>query len=337
MGRPRLHDKDLPPRVYRRHGAYYYAPNGKVRAWIRLSGDKREALAKWAELVSAPPSPGVTLAELVSRYLVEVAARKAPATHAGNLQESKALLAVFGHMRPEDVRPVHVSQFMAIRGQDAPIRANREKALLSSVFAYAIRWGLVEANPCRDVKGYPEKGRDRYITDEEFAAVRALAGEKIGLMMDFAYLTAMRQGDMLALRIDQIDSDGFTLAQGKTGKRQRFPMVPALRAAVDAAHKLHPELKQRDTLFFSRTGQPYTAHGFKTVWTRVQQAWAAKGGERFTWHDIRAKALTDAKRRHGIDAQALAGHASSAMTDHYIKRREIEEVTPLPALPGAEY
>lgn len=46
---------------------------------------------------------------------------------------------------------------------------------------------------------------------------------------------------------------------------------------------------------------------------------------------------TDAKRRHGLDAHALAEHASSAMTDHYIKRREIEKVMPLPALPGGEY
>lgn len=337
MGRPRKHNKELPPRVYLRHGAYYYAPHGAGRSWIRLSDNKGEALAKWSELVSVPPMPGITLAELMNRYLVEVAARKAPATHAGNLQESKAILAVFGHMQPEDIRPVHVAQFMALRGQAAPIRANREKALLSSMFAYAIRWGIVETNPCRDVKGFTEKGRDRYITDDEFQAVHTLAGDKIGLMMDMAYLTAMRQGDLLALRLDQLDADGFTLTQGKTGKKQRFPMVPALRAVVDAALRLHPSRNPRATLFFSRTGEPYTSDGFKTLWNRIQQKWAAQGGERFTWHDIRAKALTDAKRRHGLDAQALAGHASSAMTDHYIKRREIEEVRPLPALPGGEY
>lgn len=337
MGRPRKHNKDLPPRVYLRHGAYYFAPNVQGASWIRLSSDKREALARWAELESAPPAPGIAMAELVNRYLVEVSARKAASTHAGNMQEAKTLLAVFGHMQPQDVRPVHVSQFMEYRGQVSQVRANREKSLLSSVFAYAIRWGVVEANPCRDVKSFPEKGRDRYITDEEFQAVRALAGERIGLMMNMAYLTAMRQGDLLALRLDQIDAEGFTLTQGKTGKRQRFPLTAAMRAVIEAARKLHPELKPRTTLFFSRTGAAYTSQGFKASWTRIQQTWAAQGGERFTWHDIRAKALTDAKRRHGLDAQALAGHATSAMTDHYIKRREIEEVASLPALPGGEY
>ena len=38
------------------------------------------------------------------------------------------------------------------------------------------------------------------------------------------------------------------------------------------------------------------------------------------FHDLRAKAITDAKRRHGRDfAQALAGHASGDMTDAYVR------------------
>src|SRR3954449_9223015 len=69
-------------------------------------------------------------------------------------------------------------------------------------------------------------------------------------------------------------------------------------------------------LFCSRRSQPYTDAGFKAMWNRVQVKWAESGGERFTFHDIRAKALTDAKRL-GLDAQALAGHTSSATTAHY--------------------
>jgi integrase len=45
----------------------------------------------------------------------------------------------------------------------------------------------------------------------------------------------------------------------------------------------------------------------------------------FHFHDIRAKALTDAKRS-GIDAQSLAGHTTETMTAKYIKRREVDQV-----------
>lgn len=64
------------------------------------------------------------------------------------------------------------------------------------------------------------------------------------------------------------------------------------------------------------------------MWNRVQVKWADQGGQRFTFHDIRAKALTDAKAK-GMDAQSLAGHATSAMTEHYIKRREFKKVKPI--------
>jgi integrase len=64
------------------------------------------------------------------------------------------------------------------------------------------------------------------------------------------------------------------------------------------------------------------------MWNRVQVKWAEQGAERFTFHDIRAKALTDAHNQ-GMDAQAMAGHSSSVMTEHYIKQREFKKVRPL--------
>lgn len=328
MGRRRTNNLDLPPRLYLKHGAYYYEqPN--TRRWIRLSDNKAEALVKWAEYEGTDSHENPTVRELFARYLVNVAAKKAASTYAGNIQESKKLLEVFGGMYPDAITPHHVARYMELRGLNSPVRANREKALLSSVFAYAVRLGIVKTNPCRDVRGFKEKGRDRYITDAEFSAVLKLAGPKIGLMMRLAYLTAMRQQDLLALRLEQIDDDGIRITQGKTGKRQIFTWTPELRSIVDGALAMHPKLNQRPWLFPSRDGAGYTSDGFKSLWNRVQQQWAKQGGERFTWHDIRAKALTDAKRL-GRDAQSLAGHATSAMTEHYIKAREIEEVSPLP-------
>ena len=91
---------------------------------------------------------------------------------------------------------------------------------------------------------------------------------------------------------------------------------------------LCPALYAGYICFAPGEGSPYTDAGFKAMWNRVQVKWAETGGERFTFHNIRAKALTDAKRL-GLDAQALAGHTSSVTTDHYIKMKESRKVTPL--------
>ena len=314
----------LPPRMYQKHGAYYYVT--KSNKWIRLSDNLAQAKAKWIELEGEVPQTD-TVAALIERYLQEVAPKKAPRTYRDNLTEAKTLLAVFGSMRPGDVRPMHVAQYLDVRGKKAPVRANREKSLLSHVFSMAMRWGVVDSNPCRGVARNTEKGRDRYINDAEFMAVKQIAGDFIATVMDFAYLTALRKGDIFALRLEQITAEGIYIKQGKTGMKQIFEWTPTLREVIARARAL-PRPIRGLYLFCTRRGQPYTDAGFKAMWNRIQVKWAESGGERFTFHDIRAKSLTDAKQQ-GLDAQALAGHASSATTDHYIKMKEFRKVTPL--------
>ncbi|MGH9199274.1 MAG: tyrosine-type recombinase/integrase, partial [Acidimicrobiia bacterium] len=104
-------------------------------------------------------------------------------------------------MRPRDVDPVCVYQFLDIRGKSAPVAANRQKALLSHVFSCAIRWGVVRDNPCRNVKRLPEKPRDRYVEDWEFKAIVNFSPELIRHYVVFKYLTGLRQGDILRLRL----------------------------------------------------------------------------------------------------------------------------------------
>jgi integrase len=304
---------------------------------MRLSSDRSEACRKWAAL-QADDMPIETVGDLIRRYMLEVAPAKAPSTYRGNVVESQALLKVFGKMDARAVRPEHVARFLDLRGQKAKVRANRECALLSHVFAKAMRWGVLTANPCRGVQKHTEKPRTRYITDDELERCKALAGEPIATMMEFAYLTAMRQGDMLALTEANMTDEGIAHAQSKTGKRLLIEWTPELRAVVERAKAVRTTLRARTStcLFPTRQGARLKESGLRSIWMRIQRAWGEAGNERFHWHDIRAKALTDADRQ-GLNAQALAGHASRAMTERYIKAREFERVSALrrtPPKPG---
>ena len=53
------------------------------------------------------------------------------------------------------------------------------------------------------------------------------------------------------------------------------------------------------------------------------------------FHDILAKAATDAKKL-GMDYQKLLGHTNKAMSDRYIRLREVDEIAPLPKKVGAK-
>jgi hypothetical protein len=55
-------------------------------------------------------------------------------------------------------------------------RANREKALFSHIFNKAGEWGYTALqSACQGVRGFKEAGRSRYVTDAEFAMVKAHA------------------------------------------------------------------------------------------------------------------------------------------------------------------
>jgi integrase len=332
MGRRRKANFNLPPRMYFKHGAYYYV--SRENKWVRLSADKAIAFSKWAEIEGETPRESGSdrpitgsMAALIDKYMIEIAPKKAKSTYSGNVIEAKNLREVFGKMLVLEVRPTHIAKYLDIRGLKAPIRANREISLLSHMFSYAMRWGQVDRNPCLGVAKHAEKGRDRYITDQEFESVKNLGSDLIAIVMDFAYITAMRKGDILKLRLDQITDEGIWIKQSKTGSKQLYEWTDGLNDVVARAKALKRSIRGL-YLFCTRQGQPYSDSGFKGMWNRVQIKWADSGGKRFTFHDIRAKALTDAKKL-GLDAQSLAGHATSAMTEHYIKQREFKRIMPL--------
>ena len=76
---------------------------------------------------------------------------------------------------------MHIAKYLDIRGIKAPVRANREISLLSHIFSYAMCWGQIDRNPCLGVAKHPEKGRNRYISDQEFEGVKKLSSDRFNL------------------------------------------------------------------------------------------------------------------------------------------------------------
>ena len=122
---------DLPSRVYIKCGSYYYVTTNNK--WIFLAKTLPQAMVKWASIVDKPNQVD-TMEELFDRYMLEVAPNKAPKSYKENCNQIRNLRVMFNEMPPELVKPTHIYEYLQIRGDKAPIAANREKALLSHVF-----------------------------------------------------------------------------------------------------------------------------------------------------------------------------------------------------------
>ena len=281
-------------------------------------------MVRYGELL-ATPADITTMSRIFDRYQREVVSTKAPRTQKDNLRELGLLRRAFGHMPPEDITPQDIYAFIDAR--QAPVRANREKALLSHVFRYAIRWGNAATNPCQLVSRNPERPRSRYVEDHEFQTVYDLALPVIRVAMELAYITGLRQGDILSLRLQNVTEQGLRVVVGKTrsrtGRALLFEWTKALREAVEAAKQLRHGVRSM-YLICTRTGQRYSSSGFQAMWRRTMgKAIEEKRlAERFTFHDLRAKAGSDS------EDDGLLGHEDSRTLRRYYKRKPLK-VTPL--------
>jgi integrase len=309
-----------------RHGAYYHVCNsGGKQSWFRLSSDYSEALRIWAEREGSTHKKGTTVSHMINRYLIEILPSLSPKTVQERTRQAVGLDSAYGNMPLHSVKPHHIAAYLDRRS--AKVAANREITFLSSMYQYAMRWGWCESNPCTGIRRNAEKRRTRYITDIELDTLINTASKKMAVIIEIAYLTAMRKSDLLAIRINDIKPDGLYVRPSKTmdssGTSMVFNMTPKLKAAVLKAMR-------KDAighLFTNTQGNPYTISGFNSVWRRLK---IKTGIIDIHFHDIRAKALTDAKRQSGSDyAQELGNHASIQTTETYIKQREITRVNPL--------
>lgn len=310
MGRKRKHRKDLPERMYFNHGSYYFVT--KEGKWEWLSRDRTKAFERYAAFTSAPIAG--RMAEIIDRYMTEWAPlNKAPRTIKNNKKELVPLKAFFGHMEPDEITPTQIYQYMDER---PAVAANREVALLSAVYKFAIRKGCASQNPCKFVSRNPEKPRDRHVEDHEYLTVYNVAPPVIQCAMTLARQVALRLGDLLKLNErEHIKEDGLYVPTGKTGVKLLFQWTPELKATVERCRGLRTPVRSL-YLLSNREGQKYTESGFETNWQKTMKK-ALKAGlkERFAFNDIRAMAASKS-----ATPTELLGHHDPKVTSRVYRR-----------------
>jgi integrase len=127
---------------------------------------------------------------------------------------------------------------------------------------------------------------------------------------------------------DNLRADGIHNTRHKTGGRATiydYGLVPERREAVEKALAVRPALSP--FLFCNRRGQGYfnedtgLCNGFDSMWGRFMDRvmHETKITERFTEHDLRAKAGSDAESLE--KARALLQHASTTTTLTVYRRK----------------
>lgn len=222
MERKKQTRKNLPQRVYYNHSAYFFVD--RAGHWHNLGQDYHQAMVKYAE-INIQPRPMMTLGQIMTCYQAKVIPTKAIRTQKDNLKQLVLLKSIFGHMPPDDLTPPEIYAYMDRRPS---VSGNREKALLSHVFSYAIRWGVAKDNPCRHVKRNTERPSGKYVDPAQYRLVYDIMPELVQCAMDIALLAGLRQGDVLKLKRTDSKKDAERHIHG-----------------LDTAYTARPALHQR--------------------------------------------------------------------------------------------
>jgi site-specific recombinase XerD len=197
------------------------------------------------------------------------------------------LIPTFGHMRPDDVTQQDIAAYLEFRETEEGNGpgANREMAVLSSVFNHGMRIRQCKFNPTYGVRRNEEKGRERYVTDQELRIALRTAGPALRYLLWATYLTGFRQGDLRRLTKDKLMPEGIRVREGKGGKHEMRLWSESLRKVV----RRSAARTKCSHVFANSYGRAWTKDAIGNAMSRLKD----KTGADWTFHDLRAKAETD--------------------------------------------
>lgn len=347
---------ELPPRVYPK-GRWYYlvSAQGAKRVWQKLTLIKDGVPAlylKLADLHARDVAPD-RIPALVTDWLKEVSqapGRKAK-TQANDKWTMNAISESLAEFRASNLETPACVTFLK-QFRDKPRTHNEMRASLRELMRFAEEKGYRPAgsNPVQAIKTMKVRARKRYPTDSELRRIKVAAhygkdgkrtrmGPTIAALIDLAYLTGQRIGDLLDLRWNRaaaldkagneeagyIATEGIyfqpSKTEGSTGAKVLITWTPKLKAAVERIEKIGR--RNLRWVITSQEAQQYEYEAFKSAWARAVERSGVKG---LTFHDLRAKAITDTEEQHGMQAARRKGaHSTEAQTADYVRHRKAQK------------
>lgn len=212
------------------------------------------------------------------------------------------------------------------------LTVNKDLALVSALFKWAMGAGYVESNPVRRVARLPEKGRPErcYLTAVEASALVASAADVVRPFLLAAVHTGARRAELLALRWRSVDlaRREVTIEAGteKAGRGRTIPLTAALHATLAA---MRDERRVRaidgsDPVFVVADGSPLTAAVVREAFASAVARCGALPPEKrdtLTLHGLRhsAASIMVAAGVPILDVARILGHSTLAVTMRYAR------------------
>ncbi|MFZ6774700.1 hypothetical protein ACO0LB_18520 [Undibacterium sp. SXout7W] len=353
---PSLKESTGIQRLYKRTGKrkvsfYYQYPDGRNETLATANTGDRKAITdaeKKAKRLALDIMEGQiivgSVADMIDRFKNDIA----PTHYADQSKDGLAvrqgtydnLIKFFGKMSPTSLKTVHGYQFLDARAKaGAPAKANKELSQLSTICHYAVRWGIIEANPFvgmmqnKTEKDVRTISRSQIVRFYLWSLKQQQSFRNLGCAAMFTYLTGFRAAEVRPFHVSGLTNEGVKVLNAKRKKGEQEIMKvrewsKKLRAVVARAKQTHQV--ERMYLFANLSGSPYSRSGWGSVWQDAMLAFIGCKPNELVKHplyfsllDIRPAAITTKLRQRSKDAYDFAAHANPSTTHkNYDRRKE---------------
>jgi len=226
-----------------------------------------------------------------------------------------------GHLSICELKPFHVSQWLATKSTWGPSTRCRVIGLLKQVFNWGIEQGLINSNPLRSLKKPKAQRRERILTAAELRKIfEAISDGPFRSFLTAMMETGARPGEIRILTAAQIDlQNGIcVLLKHKTSEKTNRPRVIYLTPTMTNLCGNLVERWPTGPIFRNQRGRPWTVNAVRIRFRRLRRKFPELNDVvAYTFrHTYATNALVN-----GVPIATVAellGHTSTAMIEaHY--------------------
>ena len=314
---------------------------------VRTKRTLRQAqlvLDRLHEEISGQVVPRKTLRTYCQEWLATKEPETAPRTQVFYRASTAKFITFLGERAEAPLSEITKADIVAYRNSLAKTlsarTANHDLKVVRMLFKAAQRDELITQNPAEFVNTVRERSSSdkRPFTLAEIQAVLSVADPEWQSLIRFGFYTGQRLGDLAALRWSNIDltRGEIRFVTAKTGRRMIIPLSEGLRAHIASLSSSD----SADAVIHSRAFAILEAHGNASMLSRQFGELLAIAGLRtsgkhkssgktrssrrnlnaLSFHSLR-RTTTTVLHEAGIAgavAQALIGHDSEAIHEHYV-------------------
>ena len=339
--------------IYRRKSDGYWVgslslPDGTRKVFY---GKKQsEVIAKLDEAANdlrhgmLAVGPNVTLQEYLENWLEHV---HKPLVRLSTYLNYRKLLKNYivpglGKVKMHRLTPQQVQAFYSKKISDglSPKTVNNIHGVLHKALDNAVKWNILPRNVCDAVTPprIPRKEKNVLTKEQAQLLLQEVKAHRLEALLALAITTGMREGELLALRWQDISFEdrslqvkravsylkeyGYVESEPKTAKSRRTIKLPVFVIEILKRHRAQQEERQReagsvwmskDLVFTNAQGYYFSSSTMRKVFRRFL---ISIGLPHMRFHDLRHSAATIllTMKVHPKVVQEILGHSQIAMT-----------------------